>query len=437
MIRKQNVLYFAISITIFIVCLQLYWMYIQYEQNRNHIIIEIQSLFEKTVSSLVKENYAEDKNTVQLSKNETDSITFLVEKIVSEIMTKDPQLDSLSNDKSISFKVFSTLIDLHLLNERFDERLNNLGYALDYNLILKESEMTIDSLIKQNLNHSKLIALAEIQDFDNKTKTVELQFLNPIQPAIVRSFTGILLSLLLIGVVLSTIFYFQKIIQKQKKVSEIKNDFISNITHEFKTPIATVSGALEAIKKFNEISISEKMVRYIDMSEQQLKKLNLLVEKIMETSLLEYSEIHLEKKSENIITIIQDAVNRNQWTTDKKIIFTHKINNPFVKIDVFHFENAISNIIENAVKYGGNLINVSLLETVESYTIQIKDNGNGIHKDDLPYIFDKFFRAKNTLTGHLKGFGIGLFYSKSIIEIHGGHISVKLPNIFLIELWKK
>jgi two-component system phosphate regulon sensor histidine kinase PhoR len=255
---------------------------------------------------------------------------------------------------------------------------------------------------------------------------------------LLKGLTGIILSLVLCSIVVFSLYYLLYIIRKQKQLSEIKHDFISNVTHEFKTPIATVSSAIEAIKNFNNENISDKTKRYLDISEQQLKKLNILVEKVMETSLLESSELNFDYINTDIIQLIKNSAEKHQMNTNKNIHFESIVKMLVMDIDEFHFENAISNLIDNAIKYGGNTINISINKSSEeSLFISINDNGEGISKLDEPYIFDKFYRTKTKNIHNIKGFGIGLYYAKNIIEKHKGIIELKNRNTFLITLWTK
>ena len=135
-----------------------------------------------------------------------------------------------------------------------------------------------------------------------------MKYSNPSAEALKRSSTGILLSLLLSLAVISSLFYLLKIINEQKELAEIKNDLISNITHEFKTPIATVSTAIEAIENFNVIDDKEKTQKYLSMSSVQLKKLHQMVEKLLETATLDSESLILQKESTNIVDLISRIV---------------------------------------------------------------------------------------------------------------------------------
>ena len=173
-----------------------------------------------------------------------------------------------------------------------------------------------------------------------------------------------------------------KIINQQKELAAIKNDLISNITHEFKTPIATISTAIEAIEKFNVLEDTEKTKKYLSVSAIQLKKLHQMVEKLLETATLDSEQLLLKKETIDIVELTERLVNKHQLLTHKKeLIFSTNLQPVYVNIDVFHFENAVSNLIDNAVKYGGNQIEININSILKATEITIADDGNGIEKN--------------------------------------------------------
>ncbi len=218
--------------------------------------------------------------------------------------------------------------------------------------------------------------------------------------------------------------YLLKIISTQKELAEIKNDLINNITHEFKTPIATVSTAIEAIESFNVIDNKEKTKKYAAISAFQLKKLHQMVEKLLETATLDSESLLLQKEPTNIVDLIAKITKKFELLTKKDINFTTNIDSKILKIDRFHFENAISNLVDNAIKYGGDSIEVTLNSVLNVTEISVADNGKGIDKSQQERIFDKFYRVPKGNTHDVKGFGIGLYYTQKIIEKHNGSINV-------------
>ena len=238
-----------------------------------------------------------------------------------------------------------------------------------------------------------------------------------------------MISSILVLAVISCLFYLLKIIRNQKQLAEVKNDLISNITHEFKTPIATIGVALESISNFNGIDDKEKTKKYINMSSDQLNKLNLMVEKLLETATLDSDNLSLNKELININDLLNSLLNRYSIQFPNKTFNLNlMVENLMAKVDAFHFENAVNNILDNAVKYGGDIISITLLSKGENFDITIADNGNSIDKTNKSRIFEKFYRIPKGNTHDVKGFGIGLYYTKTIVEKHNGSINLDLSN---------
>ena len=205
-------------------------------------------------------------------------------------------------------------------------------------------------------------------------------------------------------------------------MAELKNDLINNLTHEFKTPIATISTALEGIDKFNETNDLEKTRKYIGIGQDQLKKLDQMVEKLLETATLEKDEIILNKESVDVSALLRKMLDKYQMTNEKQ--FEAAIDAGVVtRVDPVHFDNAISNLIDNAVKYGGQKIKVTL-RAGQHIALEVTDNGPGMDKRHQDKVFEKFYRIPKGDQHDVKGYGIGLYYTQKIIEKHGGQITL-------------
>ena len=255
-----------------------------------------------------------------------------------------------------------------------------------------------------------------------------MHFSNALSILLKESIGNILLSLILSISLIVSLIYLLKTIYKQKQLSEVKNDLISNITHEFKTPIATISAAIESIKNFNVLEDKEKTVDYLNMSSSQLNRLTLMVEKLLETSSLDSDSLQLQFEEANINDLLKNLVERYQIQAKDKTISLIDPDTVIAKVDPFHFENAISNIIDNAIKYGGNSIAVHLKKEADYFEISIMDNGTSLTSAHKDKIFEQFYRVPKGNTHNVKGFGIGLFYTKKIIEKHIGSLKLELSK---------
>lgn len=335
-------------------------------------------------------------------------------------------LKLIDNLKTIFISFQSDSLDYKIIDSLLQNQFSQKHLAIKYNLKhLQNNELIFnkDSLTKYPLKTQTN------SNYLKPEEDIQLSYNNPLSETFIRSITGILISTLLILAVISCLFYLLKIIKHQKQLAEVKNDLISNITHEFKTPIATIGVALESISNFNAIEDKEKTKNYVNMSSHQLEKLNLMVEKLLETATLDSNNLELNTEIIDVVTLLNDLSRRYKIQFPKKE-FNHslKVEHLEAKVDSFHFENALNNILDNAVKYGGNIISIDLIPKEKSFEILISDNGNTISKANKERIFEKFYRVPKGNTHDVKGFGIGLYYTKSIIEKHGGSIEINLSE---------
>jgi signal transduction histidine kinase len=347
-------------------------------------------------------------------------------------------LKLIKNLKPLFLSVTSNFIDYTQLDSLIKNQLNKkkLPVAFIFNHIKKD---TIFHASKDSLfSETKLKSVYSKSTYLKKDEKFKLLYNNSNTEAIKRSSFGVFLSLLLSLAVISSLFYLLKIIKQQKALASIKNDLISNITHEFKTPIATVSAAIEALENFNVLENKKKTQKYLSMSSVQLKKLHQMVEKLLETATLDSEQLILKKETVDIVETIEKLVVKYQFLHSKKEIhFSSNLKPIYLKVDHFHFDNVISNLIDNAVKYGGNIIEITINSVLNTTEISVADDGNGIDKNQQEKVFDKFYRVPKGNTHDVKGFGIGLYYSKKIIEKHEGTLqlsAVKNSTIFKINL---
>ncbi len=241
---------------------------------------------------------------------------------------------------------------------------------------------------------------------------------------------------MVIGAVIFTFIIFAaffitiRALLNQKKLSEIKSDFINNMTHEFKTPLATISLAVDALKNEKVINDRTKMDYFSGIIKDENKRMNKQVETILQAALLDKQEIQLNEKPVHAHELINAAINNiNLPLAEKKGILDVHLNakNDFIMADEVHFTNIINNLLDNAVKYSKeNLkINLSTQNNNGHFRIKIEDNGIGMNKETLHRIFEKFYRAHTGNIHNVKGFGLGLSYVKTIVDAHKGKIKAE------------
>lgn len=214
---------------------------------------------------------------------------------------------------------------------------------------------------------------------------------------------------------------------RQRQISEIKTDFINNMTHEFKTPIATINLALDAIKNPKVIEDKEKVHRYLQMIRDENKRMHAQVENVLRISKLEKKELDIEKEANNVHDIIEDAIEHVSLIVEDRggSITTHfDATRTSVLLNDVHFTNVIVNILDNAVKYSPQIPVITIYtENVKDYiVIKIKDKGAGMSKQALKQIFEKFYREHTGDVHNVKGHGLGLAYVKRIVDDHNGQV---------------
>jgi signal transduction histidine kinase len=240
----------------------------------------------------------------------------------------------------------------------------------------------------------------------------------------------ILLSVLFTGIII--LAYSSAIYQliKQRQISQIKTDFINNMTHEFKTPIATINLALDSIKNPKILNDEEKVKRYLRMIKDENKRMHAQVENVLRISKLEKNELNISKERIKLHDLIMDAITHIELIVeDKKGYVKSHLNasKSSVLANETHFTNVIVNILDNAVKYSDDApkIDVYTENIGNNIILKISDQGNGMSKQVAKRVFEKFYREHTGNVHNVKGHGLGLAYVKRIVDDHQGHISVE------------
>jgi len=240
----------------------------------------------------------------------------------------------------------------------------------------------------------------------------------------------IFFSLFLFSITTLAFFFIYKNLRDQQRLTDVKNDLIANITHELKTPIATVGVAIEALQNFGALEDPKRTKEYLEISQQELNRLSILVDKVLNASLFEKGDIPLKSESINLKIIVQGVLNSMKLQFQNKdaiVNFASEGDNFTVKGDKIHLTSVIYNLIDNALKYSplSPQLTINLQEKAGQIIFLVKDNGLGIAKEFQDKIFDKFFRVPTGNAHNIKGHGLGLNYVKKVIEKHGGKITLQ------------
>jgi two-component system phosphate regulon sensor histidine kinase PhoR len=250
-------------------------------------------------------------------------------------------------------------------------------------------------------------------------------------------------SILFMIVIIAAFFVTVKSLLNQKKLSEIKSDFINNMTHEFKTPLATISLAVDALRNEKVQNDKEKTKYFSGIIKEENIRMNKHVETILQAALMDRQELQLNLEPLQVHEVIQSTLDNYQLQLkDKKgdIQLLLNAKNDVINADEVHFSNLISNLIDNAIKYSNEKlqIKISTHSTKKHLVIRIEDNGIGMSKESVKRIFEKFYRAHTGNLHNVKGFGLGMSYVKTVIDAHKGKIKVESTpgkgSIFTIEV---
>ncbi len=320
------------------------------------------------------------------------------------------------------------------LQSLLKKELERSGIASPFEFSLKKQTQSTDDILSQSPGFDSTASafktdLSADRVFSNN-RYLYLQF--PQQNNIVFSGMRSMLFLsLFFSLIIVLVFYYSiSLLLKQKKLGEIKTDFINNMTHELKTPIATIALATDAISNPMIRNNSEKFDEYTRILKEENAKMNAHVEKVLQIALMDKGELQLNKKETDLNALVLECIRSFSLVIQNSgANITHDFKNETIPFfcDPFHFSNAITNLIDNALKYseGRPQVHICLEEKAGAIQLSVRDKGIGIPSEKLNKVFDKFYRVQGGNLHDVKGFGLGLSYAKSIVEAHGGIMSVK------------
>ncbi len=250
-------------------------------------------------------------------------------------------------------------------------------------------------------------------------------YISPLINNILREMGGVIITSALIALVLTFGFwYLLHVIARQRTIEEMKDDFVNNMTHELKTPIAIAYAANDSLLQFPDPKDEERTKKYLTAALDQLSKLSGLVENILAMSMERRKHLTMAKEKIRLRDFLANIIEQQKLKADKPCdIILECQGDATVEADPSHFSNVIGNLIDNSIKYSGD--SVSIVIKADAAGVSVSDNGIGIPEKSMPDIWSKFYRVPHGNISDVKGYGIGLFYVKSIIDKHGWSIGVE------------
>ena len=268
----------------------------------------------------------------------------------------------------------------------------------------------------------------------------------PVGGLVLRQMAGILATSACIMLILGFAFwYLVRTLLRQRTLEEMKDDFTNNVTHELKTPIAVAYAANDALLNFGADADEAKRTRYLRICQEQLKRLGGLVEQILSLSMERRKTFRLQRTTFSIAEVIAPLVEEHKLKADKPVRISTHITPPDLEVnaDHTHFANIVSNLLDNAIKYsvGKAEVDIDAHKEGETFVLSVRDKGIGIAKDKLPRVFDKFYRVPTGNLHDVKGYGLGLYYVKTMVDRHEGTVEVESEpgkgSTFIIKLRMK
>ena len=248
---------------------------------------------------------------------------------------------------------------------------------------------------------------------------------SPLTRHILSQMLGVIVTIFLLMVAFAAAFwYLFRTVSRLRTIEEMKDDFVSNMTHELKTPIAIAYSANDALLNYDTANDPQKKATYLNIANKQLKRLGELVENILAMSMERRNTMKLKPEEIQLHPFVDEIVVAQRMRGEKNIIINVNIDNDvMVEADRIHLANVLNNLIDNAIKYSGDSVEITIMG--DNKKLSVSDNGIGISSKSIPYLFNKFYRVPHGNRQDVRGYGIGLYYVKSILDKMGCDIEVK------------
>lgn len=342
------------------------------------------------------------------------------------------QKGGIISSKNRSDTIRTSLADILHFGLEFKENKSNTNYKV------------LDSIFRSELNrHGLFPDFAQILPKDlhpdiqkplweiqyrvtpiEKSYTYNV-YVSPMPGTVLSSKWGIIIPFcIVIGIFIFLSIYLLRIIRHQRTLDQMKDDFTHNMTHELKTPIAVAYAAADSMLRYYDQSDEERNRKLISIILQRLSHLSGLIENILSMSMERFNNMKLSYEHIKVKPLVEEISDMIKLKADKPVKIEVDIEDDLMLYaDSLHFGNMISNLLDNAIKYSGDTVFIKIAGDKES--IIVSDNGKGISKENLPYIFDKFYRVSSGDTYEVGGYGLGLYYVKQISSLHGWRISAE------------
>ena len=320
------------------------------------------------------------------------------------------------------------MTNLPVMDSILTHRLDSLGYPLEHRIVLMDGEEVLSEAQTPSYTSSSRDEHISMTSIANRGAGYEL-YCEPMTGSILRGMIGVLLMSAGILLILALVFYLMvRALRKQRELDEMKSDFTSNMTHELKTPIAVAYAANDAMLVYGLDKNPEKREEYLKVTRESLEKLNGMVEQILSMSMENRERLVLRIERTQLLPLLEGVAAQARLSAGKPCEIKVEVSPESLSadIDASLISSVIATLLDNAVKYSGGQVEIRInAKEEDGHTIiSVTDNGIGIAPDKQAHIFEKFYRVPTGNVHDVKGYGIGLYFAKSIVARHGGRISV-------------
>lgn len=398
------------------------------EGSSGHLSIEVRM---NDDSIEVRENRVQSRPGISISNNDTSYRVTLTErkKIAARLQRMDAVFNqmirsSINKRRGLKSRMREEHLDSILA---FEMHTRGIDIPYEYSVV-EDNKVVLASGNWKEADHAHMAALFP-SDFYGQSHLL-VNFPNKATYLIGTMWLTLLVSLLF---TLAIIFTFARTLSytlQQKRISEIKTDFINNMTHEFKTPIATINLAIDALKNPKVIHDPDRVEHYSKVIRQENSRMNTQVESVLRMALMDKKELELNFEPHDLNELIDECIRHIQLSLESRgghLKHHYNDENTVLMSDKNHLSNTIINVLDNAVKYSVNAPEITLVteRTREHFIIIISDKGMGMSKEEQKHIFDRFYRVSSGDVHNIKGHGLGLSYAYGIVQAHGGKMTVE------------
>ena len=454
--KKRHIIFIAIAsavVLITLVIMQLYWIKNALTINQADFRHDIRRTFVKVLTSVDKLEYATRRAHIvdyfskaragQRVENDSNfqsyfhqeqffngrySITYSSGNMPRDMI--NPLLASFQNpllvDKDLNHRLIDSIIEVEL-------KRNNISTPYEFNIYNKftnKFEFNVSDKISQEEYFNSSYKYPLHSNSMQQQLLMTIYFPNKMGFLLQQMSFMLVVSIALVLALIAIFTWTIYTLVRQKKLSEMKNDFINNMTHEFKTPVSTVSLACQALTDSDMDKSFEMYDTYVGIIQEENKRLGLMAEKILQTAIIDQGRLNLKRERVDFHECINEVVNNYEFVVNEKgghIRTELNAELSVISADRVLLKNVISNLLDNANKYSDDCpqICVRTKNINEGLQFEVEDNGIGISKKNLKKIFDKLYRVPTGNVHNVKGFGLGLSYVKAIVDEHKGKIDVE------------